>query len=54
MVVTSEWLVTGLIAFATSAAIGIVLARLSKQWTLKQSLLLALAISGGLVIGKIV
>lgn len=48
-----KWLVTGILAFATSAAIGIVLVGLSEQRTLKQALLLALAVSSGLVIGNI-
>ena len=51
---TPEWLVIGIIAFVTSAAIGIVLAGLSEQRTLKQALLLALAVGAGLVTGKII
>ncbi|GAA0479509.1 hypothetical protein GCM10008985_39030 [Halococcus dombrowskii] len=49
-----NWLVTGTLAFATSAVIGIVIAGLSGKRTLKQALLLALAVSIGLVIGNAV
>ena len=49
-----DWLVTGILAFATSAIIGIIIAGLSEKRTLKQALLVALAVSVGLVIGNAV
>lgn len=46
------WLVTGILAFVAASVVGIVIAVLSGKRTPKQALLLALAVSVGLVIGN--